>query len=85
MEFEREEDEELVAPVSPTGQYLASSVLSLAILAVFELEGPIIDYSRILSLFKDVFVPVNPRFSSIMVQYILYVCIGSQAGSKMNR
>ncbi|KAM7498100.1 hypothetical protein LguiA_022514 [Lonicera macranthoides] len=69
MEFERElEDEELVAPVSPTGQYLASSALSLAILVVLELEGPVIDYSRILSFLKDVFVPIHPRFSSIMVE-----------------
>ncbi|KAM7498101.1 hypothetical protein LguiA_022515 [Lonicera macranthoides] len=68
MEFERElEDEEVVAPVSPTGQYLASSALSLAILAVLELEGPVIDYSRILSFLKD-FLPINPRFSSIMVE-----------------
>ncbi|KAM7498099.1 hypothetical protein LguiA_022513 [Lonicera macranthoides] len=68
MEFERElEDEEVVAPVSPTGQYLASSVLSLTIIAVLELEGPVIDYSRILSFLKD-FLPINPRFSSIMVE-----------------
>ncbi|KAM7503441.1 hypothetical protein LguiB_002345 [Lonicera macranthoides] len=68
MEFEREEDEEVVAPVSPSGLYLTSSFLSLTILGVLELEGPIIDYSKILSLLKDVFLPINPRFSSIMVE-----------------
>ncbi|KAH0987647.1 hypothetical protein GBA52_014824 [Prunus armeniaca] len=63
MEF-REEGE--VEPVSPTGQYFNSSILSVAILAVLEFELPI-DDSQALSLLQDVFVPINPRFSSIMI------------------
>ncbi|XP_008227240.1 PREDICTED: O-acyltransferase WSD1-like [Prunus mume] len=63
MEF-REEGE--VEPVSPTGQYFNSSILSVAILAVLEFELPIND-SQALSLLQDVFLPINPRFSSIMV------------------
>ncbi|KAA8524360.1 hypothetical protein F0562_010783 [Nyssa sinensis] len=62
MEFE----EEVSEPVSPTGQYLNSSVLSLSILVVLEVEIPI-DDSPTLSLLKDVFLPINPRFSCVMV------------------
>ncbi|KAF7116285.1 hypothetical protein RHSIM_RhsimUnG0032900 [Rhododendron simsii] len=53
-------------PVSPTGQYFSSSMLSISILAVLESEIPI-DDSLTLTLLKDVFLPINPRFSSIMV------------------
>ncbi|KAJ4729789.1 O-acyltransferase WSD1-like [Melia azedarach] len=63
--MELEEDEEL-EPVSPTGQYLNSSVLSLSVLSILESEVPI-DDSQAMSLLKDVFLPINPRFSSIMV------------------
>ncbi|GMP54602.1 hypothetical protein CsSME_00019712 [Camellia sinensis var. sinensis] len=65
MECEREVSEVSV-PVSPSGQYLNSSVLSLSILAVLESEIPI-DDSQTMSLLKNVFLPINPRFSSIMV------------------
>lgn len=68
--MELEEDEEL-EPVSPTGQYLNSSVLSLSVLSILESEVPI-DDSQAMSLLKDVFLPINPRFSSIMV---LQICI----------
>lgn len=62
------EEEELEAhePVSPTGQYFNSSALSVSVLGVFESEIPI-DDSPTLSMLQDVFLPVNPRFSSIMV------------------
>ncbi|CAL2255919.1 unnamed protein product [Prunus armeniaca] len=63
MEFREEGGE----PVSPTGQYFNSSILSVAILAVLEFEVPIND-SQALSLLQDVFLPINPRFSSIMVR-----------------
>ncbi|GMP54598.1 hypothetical protein CsSME_00019712 [Camellia sinensis var. sinensis] len=66
MECEREVSEVSV-PVSPSGQYLNSSVLSLSILAVLESEIPI-DDSQTMSLLKNVFLPINPRFSSIMVE-----------------
>ncbi|KAL2483250.1 O-acyltransferase (WSD1-like) family protein [Forsythia ovata] len=63
MEFEQEE---ALEPVSPSAQYLKSSVLSLIILAVLESEVPI-DDSMTIPLLKDVFLPINHRFSSIMV------------------
>ncbi|KAK3043388.1 hypothetical protein RJ639_002690 [Escallonia herrerae] len=65
MEFE---PEEVLEPVSPTGQMLKSSVLSLVILGVLETEVPIhFSESRTLSLLEEVFLPINPRFSSLMV------------------
>ncbi|BFG30074.1 hypothetical protein CerSpe_163470 [Prunus speciosa] len=63
MEFREEGEGE---PVSPTGQYFNSSTLSVTILAVLEFEVPIND-SQTLTLIQDVFLPINPRFSSIMV------------------
>ncbi|XP_058218752.1 wax ester synthase/diacylglycerol acyltransferase 4-like [Rhododendron vialii] len=63
MELEQEEEE----PVSPTGQYFNSSVLSISVLGVLESQVPI-DDSPTLSLLQDVFLPINPRFSSIMVR-----------------
>ncbi|KAL3821462.1 hypothetical protein ACJIZ3_007367 [Penstemon smallii] len=65
MEFEAE-DEEYLEPMSPSSEYLKSSALSLTILGVLELENPI-DDSLTMPLIKDVFLPINPRFSSIMV------------------
>lgn len=62
MEFE----EEILEAVSPTGQYLNSSVLSLTILGVLETEIPIHDLQTF-SLLRDLFLPINSRFSSIMV------------------
>ncbi|CAA3028857.1 O-acyltransferase WSD1-like [Olea europaea subsp. europaea] len=63
MEFEQEE---ALEPMSPTAQYLKSSVLSLTIMVVLEVEVPI-DDSMTIPLLKDVFLPINHRFSSIMV------------------
>ncbi|ONK64049.1 uncharacterized protein A4U43_C07F21570 [Asparagus officinalis] len=54
-------------PVSPQAQYLNSSVLYLSILAVFELEIPI-DDSQAFSTLENLLLPINPRFSSIMVK-----------------
>ncbi|GMJ03344.1 hypothetical protein like AT3G49190 [Hibiscus trionum] len=51
--------------VSPTGQYLNSSVLSLCIIAVLDFEIPLHDLPAF-TLLKDVFLPINPRFSSVM-------------------
>ncbi|GAV80595.1 WES_acyltransf domain-containing protein/DUF1298 domain-containing protein [Cephalotus follicularis] len=64
MEFN--EDDEGPEPVSPTGQYFNSSVLSICVLAVLESRIPIKDSSA-MSLLKNVFLPINSRFSSIMV------------------
>ncbi|WVZ15413.1 hypothetical protein V8G54_012979 [Vigna mungo] len=61
-------EEEIMEPVSPTGQYLTSSSLSIYILAVMETELPIIDDSQTLPLLHNLFLPINPRFSSIMIR-----------------
>lgn len=58
--------ETMLEPVSPTGQYLNSSVLSLSIISVLEIGIPIND-SQTMSLLQNVFLPINPRFSSVMV------------------
>ncbi|KAM7495101.1 hypothetical protein LguiB_029710 [Lonicera macranthoides] len=63
----KEEVNQEEEPVSPTGQYFNSSVLSVSILAVLESQIPIND-SPTLTLLRDVFLPINPRFSSIMVR-----------------
>ncbi|GAB4859493.1 hypothetical protein Ancab_010960 [Ancistrocladus abbreviatus] len=65
-QLEEEEEETIEEPVSPTGQYFNSSVLSVSIIAVLEAEVPI-DHSRVAPLLRQVFLPINPRFSSIMV------------------
>ncbi|XP_065875399.1 wax ester synthase/diacylglycerol acyltransferase 4-like [Euphorbia lathyris] len=71
MEFkhfgEEEDDEILEQPVSPTGQYFNSSALSVSVIAVLESEIAI-DDSPTFSLLQHVFLPINPRFSSIMVE-----------------
>jgi len=58
--------EELAEPVSPVGQYFNSSVLCIYIIGVLEFEVPIDDLQTY-ALLQDVFLPINPRFSSIMV------------------
>ncbi|KAL5143563.1 O-acyltransferase WSD1 [Glycine soja] len=64
MEHQKEEQLE---PVSPVGQYFNSSMLCIYIIGVLEFEVPIDDLQTY-ALLKDVFLPINPRFSSIMVQ-----------------
>ncbi|KAJ4830855.1 hypothetical protein Tsubulata_040372 [Turnera subulata] len=59
--------ETVLEPVSPGGEYLSTTVLSLTILAVLESEVAI-DDSQAMSLLTNVFLPINPRFSSIMVE-----------------
>ncbi|KAJ6371697.1 hypothetical protein OIU77_002086 [Salix suchowensis] len=54
-------------PVSPSGQFLSNSVLSVSIIAVMEFEQPFDDPLSIIPFLKDVFLPDLPRFSSIMV------------------
>ncbi|KAF9589995.1 hypothetical protein IFM89_030145 [Coptis chinensis] len=61
-----EVDEEVHEPVSPTGQYFNSSVLSVSVVCALESEIPI-DDSLTMALLKNVFLPISPRFSSIMV------------------
>ncbi|KAL2330001.1 hypothetical protein Fmac_017582 [Flemingia macrophylla] len=59
--------EEQAEPVSPMGQYFNSSVLCIYIIGVLEFEVPIDDLQTF-ALIKDVFLPINPRFSSVMIQ-----------------
>ncbi|CAK8577025.1 unnamed protein product [Lathyrus sativus] len=54
-------------PVSPHGQYFNSSVICSYIFGFLELAISS-DDSLAIPLIKDVFLPVNPRFSSIMVK-----------------
>ncbi|KAI3967658.1 hypothetical protein MKX01_039568 [Papaver californicum] len=59
------EDEDL-EPSTPTGQYYTSSSLSQSILAVLEFEIPV-DDSKTMALIQNLFLPINPRFSSVLV------------------
>ncbi|KAF3444100.1 hypothetical protein FNV43_RR13790 [Rhamnella rubrinervis] len=61
-----EEEGGLLEPVSPLGQYCNNSVLSISALAILEIQIPIAG-SNTVSLIKDVFLPIHPRFSCIMV------------------
>ncbi|XP_057506204.1 wax ester synthase/diacylglycerol acyltransferase 11-like [Actinidia eriantha] len=61
------QEEEVAEPVSPTGQYFNSSVLSVSILGILESQVPLDDLPA-MSLLQNVFLPINPRFSSIMVR-----------------
>ncbi|KAF7843879.1 O-acyltransferase WSD1-like [Senna tora] len=54
-------------PVSPMGRYFNSSVLSIYIIGVLEFEVPF-DTCLAIPLLNQLFLPINPRFSSIMVQ-----------------
>ncbi|XP_042521005.1 wax ester synthase/diacylglycerol acyltransferase 4-like [Macadamia integrifolia] len=71
MEFNGERadalEEVVDEPVSPTGQYFNSSVLSISILATLEIDIPIAA-SQACFLLNTVFLPINPRFSSLMVR-----------------
>lgn len=62
----QQEEEEESTPVSPLGQYLNSSFLSLTLYAVLEFEVPVNDLP--ISLVSEHFLPISPRFSSIMVR-----------------
>ncbi|XP_028808220.1 O-acyltransferase WSD1 [Neltuma alba] len=59
--------EEAAVPVSPIGQYFNSSVLCIYVVGVLEFEVPF-DESQAIPLLTRLFLPVNPRFSSIMVE-----------------
>jgi hypothetical protein len=63
--------EAISAPVSPAGQFLSNSVLSLSVIAVLETEVPF-DDSQTVSLLNNVFLPINQRFSSIMVLFLSF-------------
>lgn len=65
------QDVEMSEPVSPTGQYFNTSVLSISLICILEFENPIDDASRLALYIIDVFLPINHRFSSIMVTFLL--------------
>ncbi|XP_054819689.1 wax ester synthase/diacylglycerol acyltransferase 4-like [Prosopis cineraria] len=54
-------------PVSPVGQYFNSSALCIYIIGVLEFQVPL-DESQAIPLLQRLFLPINPRFSSIMVE-----------------
>ncbi|XP_020237589.1 O-acyltransferase WSD1 [Cajanus cajan] len=60
--------EEIEEPVSPPGQYFNSSVICSYVYGFLEVAVPIDDDIPTISLLRDVFLPINPRFSSIMVK-----------------
>ncbi|GAB4832002.1 hypothetical protein Ancab_006019 [Ancistrocladus abbreviatus] len=62
-----EGEREVLEPVSPIGQYFGSSVLNLSILGVLEFDAPIDNSFPTIPFLQDAFLPINSRFSSIMV------------------
>ncbi|MED6114665.1 hypothetical protein PIB30_082618, partial [Stylosanthes scabra] len=65
--FENDEKEDGLMPVSPVARCFNSSALNLFILCVLESEIPI-DDSKAMQLLEDVLLPLNTRFSSIMIE-----------------
>ncbi|XP_027345758.1 O-acyltransferase WSD1-like [Abrus precatorius] len=59
--------EDIAEPVSPSGRYFNTQVLCAYVFGFLESEVPI-EFSQAKYLFEDVFLPINPRFSSIMVR-----------------
>ncbi|XP_027909849.1 O-acyltransferase WSD1-like isoform X1 [Vigna unguiculata] len=62
-----ENSEDATEPVSPSGRYFNTTVLCAYCFGFLESETPI-ELSQAKYLFEEVFLPVNPRFSSIMVR-----------------
>ena len=60
--------EYVTEPVSPSGQYFNTPPLCSYVFGFLESQIPI-DDSQTMYLFQHVFLPINPRFSSIMVLY----------------
>ena len=55
-------------PVSPNGQYFNNSVLSISVIVVLEFEVPINDLPLMsLPNVNGAWLPINPRFSSVML------------------
>jgi hypothetical protein len=81
MVLEKEED--ALEPVSPTGQYFNSSALNVSVLGVLETEVPI-DDSKTIPFLMDVFLPINPRFSSIMVLSLCQVYVSFSTNNNLS-
>ncbi|KAA0031532.1 O-acyltransferase WSD1-like [Cucumis melo var. makuwa] len=56
----------LQQPLSPIAEYLSSPMLSLSVLAILEFQVPIHTLDLAPNL-RNLFLPINPRFSSILV------------------
>ncbi|KAI9118692.1 hypothetical protein K1719_010137 [Acacia pycnantha] len=54
-------------PVSPMGQYFNSSALCICMIGALEFKIAV-DESQAMPLLQRIFLPNNPRFSSIMVE-----------------
>lgn len=61
-----ENSEDVTEPVSPSGRYFNTTVLCAYVYGFLESETPI-EFSQAKYLLEEVFLPLNPRFSSIMV------------------
>ncbi|KAL2328197.1 hypothetical protein Fmac_021624 [Flemingia macrophylla] len=59
--------EDVTQPVSPSGRFFNTQLLCAYVFGFLESEVPI-EFSQANYLFQHVFLPVNPRFSSIMVR-----------------
>jgi len=66
--------EDVTEPVSPSGQYFNTPPLCSYVFGFLELEIPI-DDSQAMYLIQHVFLPINPRFSSIIVRTFLCVLV----------
>ncbi|XP_054808767.1 LOW QUALITY PROTEIN: wax ester synthase/diacylglycerol acyltransferase 4-like [Prosopis cineraria] len=66
-QHQEEDNDEEAVPVSPVGQYFNSSALCIYIIGVLEFQVPL-DESQAIPLLQRLFLPINPRFSSIMVE-----------------
>ncbi|KAH9289912.1 hypothetical protein KI387_034029, partial [Taxus chinensis] len=54
-------------PVSPIGRIFSTSLLSVSVQAIFELERPM-DVCSIKKAIRDIILPRNPRFCSLMTE-----------------
>lgn len=62
-----EEKEGEFEPLSPTSQYFSTSALSACIIVAFEMEVGFQEDSKVIELVEKLLLPINPRFSSVMV------------------
>ncbi|XP_068643886.1 wax ester synthase/diacylglycerol acyltransferase 4-like [Aristolochia californica] len=62
-----EDEEEYIEPLSPNSGYIYTKELSLGVIVVFESEIPVND-SQTFVVLRELLLPINPRFSSILVR-----------------
>ncbi|KAH9308087.1 hypothetical protein KI387_035998 [Taxus chinensis] len=61
-----EKFDEVGEVLSPSSQSLSTSKLSLCIQILLEFEDPIVEIDRVKNILVNAFIPMNPRFSSIL-------------------